>query len=486
MSLYPGFIGPAYVSRSPNVARETLRNWMPQTTGVGAEPAHLSYMNRPGLSLYCVLDDAPVRGLFSQDGATYAVGGGHIYQITSGNVTVTNLGPLTAKDSHPVVMQSNGVAGNQLFVPSGGSANVVNLTTGTISPVTGAGFPGSAPMAAYSDGYFIVSKNGTQQFNISASLNGLSWSALDFDLVTQASNNLVGMIQTGKIVWAVGSRSAVPFYDAGVSPFPFAAVPQVLVETGTIAPFSLCKTDTLAGWLHQSERGAGQFIVIGGGEYSARRASTYAVESRWAKYPTIADCVAFTMTWHGHEWAVLHFVSGNESWAYDFTESAQQQVPIWSQWSWWNTTTGNHDRFRGWVHCESPDGHLVGDWETGAIYMMDDTLATDNGNPIVWERCGPHLNNQRLMAFYSEFMVDQETGLGGSTPTATLDWSDDGGHTFGVSMPMSTGAIGQYQTRCRVAGSLGQSRDRMYRYRVSNSVPPRPFAAYLNVAQGTN
>jgi hypothetical protein len=196
--------------------------------------------------------------------------------------------------------------------------------------------------------------------------------------------------------------------------------------------------------------------------------------------------VAYTLSWWGHDLAVLHFPSGNETWVYDFSESAIQQIPVWSQWTWWNTGTANHDRFRGWVHCENPDGHLVGDWETGVIYLMDDTLASDGGNPIVWERCAPHLNNQRMMQFHSEFMVDQETGLGGSTPTAVLDWSDDGGHTFGTSLPMSTGAVGQYQTRCRVAGNLGQTRDRLYRYRVSNTVPPRPFAAYLTVQPGTN
>jgi hypothetical protein len=200
----------------------------------------------------------------------------------------------------------------------------------------------------------------------------------------------------------------------------------------------------------------------------------------------MTDCVAFTMSWQGHDLAVLTFPSGNATWVYDFTESENRRIPMWHQWTWWNALDANHDRFRGWVHCESPDGHLVGDWENGIIYLMDGSLASDNSNQIIYERTGAHINAERRMMFHSEFMIDMETGLGGTNPTASLDWSDDGGHTFGTTRLLSTGAIGQYQTRCRMAGSLGQSRDRMYRTRMWNSIPPRPFAAYLTVNPGTN
>src|SRR6185295_5633421 len=113
MAVLPGFIGPSYVSTSPNVAIETLENWYPQSVEVPYEPARVTYFPRPGLPLYATLSDAPVRACFEQDGRQFAVGGMTLFELFT-NAAPVNRGSLSAKDKYPATICSNGTAGGQL------------------------------------------------------------------------------------------------------------------------------------------------------------------------------------------------------------------------------------------------------------------------------------------------------------------------------------------------------------------------------------
>jgi hypothetical protein len=474
--ILPGFIGPAYVSQSRNVAYETLYNWYPQRVEAD-EPIKAVYNPRPGLSVYRALTQPPLRALFEQDGRCFAVAGTYLAEIID-NAPTVYYGPLFPIDGNPATINSNGTLGQQLYITGGGIGAIFDLSANTLTQITAAGYPPNTPMGTYLDSFFLTIKGNSAQFNISGSENGTSWNGLDFAIRVAGSDNLASIMQWNKVIWLIGTETSESWYDSGAASFPFQAVPQTLIPMGTCAPFSVVRTSQAICWLHKSERGQGIFVAAS--SYTPQRISTYAVEAIWSTYADITDAVSYAMTWQGHEFVVLNFPTGNATWVYDFTEG------LWSQWSWWNRTTGAHDRFRGWVHCEAFGQHLVGDWETGVVYKLDAALAVDDVYPIVWERAAAHVKQELLTAFYSNFQVDIETGLGGSTPTALLDWSNDFGHTFGTPISMSTGAAGQYQTRCRVPGSLGSARDRVFRWRVSNNVPPRPNAAYVDVVLGTS
>lgn len=472
-----GWVGPAYKGKSVNVAAQTLYNWMPQSVEV-QDTARVVYYARPGKSVFAVLPTTPVRALFEQDGRSFAVGGQEFYELDDSGV-VTHWGTLRATDAKPATINSSGVAGHQLYITSGGKGDIFDLVANTLTPITAVGYPADTAMGTYLDTYFLTTKGSSAQFNISDILNGLSWSTLDFAIRIQASDNLVGIMQFNKIIWLIGSQTSEPWYDSGAASFPYASVPQVLIPIGSCAAFSITRTSQAICWLHQSERGRGIFVAAA--DYNPKRISTYAIEAIWATYPKLSDCVAYGMTWEGHELLLAHFPSGNATWVYDFGEQ------LWHQWSWWNETTGAQDRDRGWVHCQAFGGHLVGDWETGVIGWLDGSLASDYDNPIIWERASPHMNREKTFNFYANFQLDTETGLGGSTPIARLAWSDDGGHTYSNGFDMSLGGLGQYATRCRAAGSLGRSRDRVFRVRISNDVPPSGVLnAYIDVTTGTS
>lgn len=480
-----GFVGPTYVSTSPNVSIETLFNWYPQRVEVGSEKAQIVYYPTPGIEPFCVLDDFPVRGLFSQDGLTCAVAGQSFYTIDTVTGIPTKIGTLRAKDANPATMNSSGTAGHQIYITSGGFGDIYDTIAGTLTPITAAGYPDATPMGTYLDTYFLTIKGDSAQFNISGLLDGQSWSSLDFAVRVQASDNLVGIIQNNKVIWLIGSLTSEPWYDSGAATFPFQSVPQILIPMGSCAPFSITRIsaggDGAVGWMHQSERGRGEFVVAQ--SYSPQRVSTYAVEATWSQDAQLSNTSAYCYTDQGHEFCVL--TVGNSTWVYDFTEQ------LWHRRGWWNAITGQQDRQRGWVHCNANGIHLLGDWETGVVYRQDNAITTDAGSTIVRQRRAPHLSNEQKFNFYSAFQLDMETGLGtssgqGSAPIALLQWSDDGGHTWSAGVQMNAGVRGDYLTRCMAHGNLGRSRDRVFQVTVSDPIPWRLLQAYVQVTPGTN
>jgi hypothetical protein len=71
-----------------------------------------------------------------------------------------------------------------------------------------------------------------------------------------------------------------------------------------------------------------------------------------------------------------------------------------------------------------------------------------------------------------------------TTPSIILDWSDDGGHNFGLPHSTSTGAAGAFQTRV-LWRRLGKSRDRIFRVRYISKGKTAFINAYLESTAGS-
>jgi hypothetical protein len=108
--------------------------------------------------------------------------------------------------------------------------------------------------------------------------------------------------------------------------------------------------------------------------------------------------------------------------------------------------------------------------------------------PIRRLRRAPHISYEASGIFYHEFELDLETGVGlsigrensqiGVDPQVMLQWSDDGGHTFGNEHWVSAGRIGQFGRRA-VWHRLGRSRDRVFQVVVTDPVKWCLIEAYL-------
>ena len=134
--------------------------------------------------------------------------------------------------------------------------------------------------------------------------------------------------------------------------------------------------------------------------------------------------------------------------------------------------------------------NLVGDFENGKIYSLDNAVYTDNGSTIRRLRRAVHLTTDLQRQFFEEFQIQVQPGVGlttgqGNDPQAMLRWSNDGGSTWSNEHWITIGKIGQYQNRA-IWRRLGWSRDRIFEVVVSDPVKAVIVSANLKASVGDN
>lgn len=464
MARVPGFIGPSYTDRSLPVNAERSVNLFVEKVESNGGSNDVILRATPGKRTFATMGDAPIRALFAQDDRAWCVAGVTLYELYSTG-GYTPLGTVAA-DDNPAWIASNGQAGYQLFIVSGGSGYIFDLRTSAFTTI-GGGFPSAARGAAYLDGYFLtMSGIAVYASNLN---NGTTWSATSKAQRSIASDDLRAfLVDDHKILWYIGSKTSEPWFDSALSPFAFTPVPSAFMGHGTCAPYSVAKFDNSLFMLGQSESGDRYAVVIGNG-YVAQRVSTHAVEQAWRQYATVFDARTWVYTDEGHTFAVVTFPTANATWVYDASTGA------WHERGAWNTSRGDFDADVAGCHCFAFGKHLVGSRTSSAVYELTMDVYADGDRPRRWLRRTPHLQDERRRLYYRWVELVADTGVGlttgkGSDPQACLRLSDDGGRTWGNERWRSLGAQGAYRTRVRW-NRLGQARDRVFE--ISGTDPVR-------------
>lgn len=472
---FAGFIGPSYKLNSVNVDCQRCVNLYPEVNelGRGKEQEVASLVSTPGLLLLLTLPTVPVRATYiSSKNVLYAVGGNKLYTISSSWVA-TEIGTLNTS-SGQVSMADNGVT---LFVVDGPNGYVHALGSGSTATVTDPDWMG-ATQVAYQDGYFIFLKPNSGQFYISA-LNSTDVDALDIAEAEGQPDSLVAMLSDHRELWLFGSNSTEVFFNSGAADFPFERIEGAFVEHGCAAAFSVAKINNSVFWLGKDDKGTG--IVFKASGYQPERISNHAIELAIQSYSDISDAVAWTYQQNGHHFYVLNFTNANTTWVYDTSTN------LWHERAY--TLSGELKRHRANCHAFAYNTHVVGDYENGKIYKLSSDVYSDDGAAITRMRVSPHLTGDLDRVFYSSFQLDIETGIGidgvgqGTDPQAMLQFSDDGGHTWSNEKWVSIGKIGDKKARA-IWRRLGQSRDRVFKIKITDPVKVTLIGAKLDIAKG--
>jgi hypothetical protein len=133
---------------------------------------------------------------------------------------------------------------------------------------------------------------------------------------------------------------------------------------------------------------------------------------------------------------------------------------------------------------------LVGDYENGKIYSLNNAVYADNGSTIRRLRRAVHLTSDLQRQFFEEFQIQFQPGVGlatgqGDDPQAMLRWSNDGGSTWSNEHWITIGKIGQYQNRA-IWRRLGWSRDRIFEVVVTDPIKAVIVSANLKASVGDN
>lgn len=518
----PNFVGPSFPAQSPVWDSERAINWYPDTAmpSDGAAPKNRGMLvPRPGLKLFATTPQGPVRAIWTGDNVMYAVGGQDVYSISSGGVA-TAIGTIPgATGTGPAVFSQNG---NQLL-----------LTDYSVS-APGA-FPGAVFLVGassvtkkfsgfgldYFDSFFISLFNGGasdpnyvgsgafNQMNVSNSLDGTTWDALNYVCKTGASDLLWQIAVMGGNLFLFGQKTTEVWYDAGNPLFPFARVPGGVINIGCLSPFTVVKFVNTVMWLGCDAFGYARVYMMNG--TSPQPVSTSGIEallnSGQLQLNGGANVSSYAYAWGyeeaGHPFYVLQIASGSGAYADGWTLVYDLRTQLWHERSSLIGSGGTANACVLGTCCASlpgfagsaPPFNYIGDYyytsagqqSGGAIYLQSLAYANDNGLSIYRQRTFPHLADRNRWLKYPSLEISADAG----TAQFSLSYSNDGGKTFPASLMRpaqgptndqgATGQFGRYKWR-----QLGRSRDRVFQISCTdNTNLPNLIDAYVGIGDGT-
>lgn len=475
-----GFVGASYTLQSVPIDCQRAVNLYPQITESQnqADGEIGALISTPGLRLLGTAGTGPVRGIYTTStGGVCVVSGNEVYQVSSA-WAFTLVGTLLTSTGR-VSMDDNGT---QLMIVDGTYGYIVSLVTGTLTQITSTAFPG-ADTVTFQDGYFICNNPGTGQFFISGLYDGLTYDALDFATAEGSPDNTVAVLSNARQLWVFGAKTIEVWWNSGATDFPFSRIDGAFIEYGCAAPSTALRFSNTIMWVGGGPNGAG--IVWQAQGYQPKRVSNHGVELAIQSYGDITEATAWAYQKDGHAFYCINFPSAGTTWVYDISTGQ------WHERAYLGAD-GNFERHRAECYAFGHGEHLVGDYENGNVYALDDETYTDNGNPLVRMRRAPHLSADGKRIFFGKFQLMARAGVGldgeptvGADPQVELRYSDDFGNSWSTPQTRSLGALGQYATRV-IWRRLGQARNRVFEVRVSDPVAVAMLGAELKAAPGSN
>lgn len=450
--------------KSSNVSAQERTNLYVEVQG-DPEANGLSLYPTPGLTTFVNFGASPSRGFYQKGLFAYVVNNNVLWEI-SANGTMTNRGTLLTGSGRVDITDN----GTQMLIVDGTYGYVYTFATTTLARITDADFPASTT-CAFLNGYFLVSKTDSGQFYISALYDGTAWDPLDFATAESDPDNLVRlMVDTGTI-YLFGEKTTEIWGDSGAADFPFARIGSSAVEWGLAARWSLCKFMDSLIFLRKSRLGAVQVCVLSGNQ--AMPVSNPELDYLFSQYDGVETATGFSYMVSGHPFYQINFPASDASWLYDGLTKA------------WSKVQSGGGRHRGEIQVNYLDKSYVTDYENGKVYLLDQSAYTDDGEPIAREFVSRH-NKAGGFIRIAQLWLEMEAGVGlasgqGSTPQVMLQISRDGGHTWGGEVWRAFGAIGEYRQRA-IWNRLGQSRDWVFRFRVTDPVKTVFVAAWAAYA----
>lgn len=481
------FVGPAYEAANPLQDCQRCINWFVEIDKTQGAKSPMSLLGSPGLSLLASTGyQGAIRGLWLLPNGLQAIGvvsnKAFLLSYNNAGFSVAIIGTLLTYTGS-VSIRDNGTA-KIVVIVDGANGYTYNLNTSTFAQIIDPAWMG-ADNVAFIDGWFVFNKPNTQIFYTSP----LYWNGTDaFDatyyaLKDSSSDSIVAHIEDRRELWLIGERTTEVWYDAGNTYFPFSRLQGALLQVGCAAAHSVARTGQGLIWLARSERGENSVIMTQG--YNYQSISTPAIANRINSYSTVSDAVGYTYTEAGHEFYVLTFPKGNETWVYDLT------TDLWHQRATFDPIAGKFNRHRGNCLVNMQGQRIVGDAFNGNLWVQSRNVYVDGDVPLVAVRRSPHVWDQSDRTkvqnhwLQIEFKPGQAPSTGqGSTTTANLRWSNDGGFTWAGFRQLTIGSIGEY-TRRAIARRLGAARDRVYEVTFSDPVNRDIVGATIKAEMGT-
>jgi glutamine cyclotransferase len=410
-----------------------------------------------GIKDYLTIGTGPMRGGLRVNQTIYVVSGAKLYKLSMSGA-VTELGSVPG--SGPVFMDSDG---SQVLITVNGPSYLYDGAT--VTPMADPDFPG-AEWTTFLDGYAIIGPGDGRVYVNHTPFDFSAWDALDFASAEASPDDIVVGITDHREVFLFGRDSTEVWYDSGDAAFPLTRTASGYMEIGCVSKYGPAKIDNSI-FFPASD---GTIRRVNG--YTPVRISTTAIEQAITNFSS-QECVGQAWIENGHSMYGLTYAEG--TFVYDISTELWHERRSYGQQNW-----------RAAFMVRGDNTTLVGDSQSNRLGILSPDVFTEWDQPLISSVTAPAIakGNDPIWHSSLELVFDNGVGLStgqGSDPKVMLDWSDDGGRTFGVELWRSLGKQGDFKSTARW-NRLGQSRDRVYRYSVSDPIRRTLIQALWNDA----
>lgn len=428
---------------------------------VDQDKAAIIVQGTPGCFFTFTFPDAPIRGWIVVGSLIYCVAGHGLYSASIGG-SIMFLGAL------PTVSQFVSIADNgvQITIVDGVTGYVHNYTSGVFQgQITDPAFPNGCNTIAALDSRLVAERVGTRQFQVSAQLDGTTWSPSLFASKEQYSDAISACWSWAGMLVFFGFGSIEFWQDAALVPQPFQLIQGSTQTWGLAARYSVVLCNNTMIFLAQNTQGGGVQVMKFNG-YTPQRVSTSDIEAIIGAFPIFQDAVALTYMVNGHPMYLLTFPNAARSFLYD------DSTGIWYE---MQTGVALLARYFGNLGIAFNGKNYISDQTTGNVYQLDMNTFTDAGTLIKRQVCSRHIRQAGNEFSLDEIVLDMETGVGlttgqGINPMLMMQLSRDGGRTFGAERWKPLGLGGQYLSPRMKYDRLGSAKDFVARWTMTDPV----------------
>lgn len=441
-------------TRASFISSQCAQNVYLEANPKGAKSPVTLY-GTPGLKSWLTVASGPLRGMHQMAGYLYVISGHELWAINP--YKVARLVGEIGGHGHCFIVD-NGTHLGIGTTADGYAANRYGVITLPVSNVVG---------VAYQDGMGVFATAGdAEEFwatdpDDMTTISGTSYSNAD-----AMPDGLKGCVSDARELWLFGRKTIEIWNNTGASPFPFERSPGGVIQRGCLASGSIVQANGQIFWLGDDY---GAYASQG---YSPQKISPPWIDRLIAASSDAPGARAFTYGQLGHVFYCLCFP--DLTLCYDLTTQL-----------WHTRKSYGSERWRCATYARAFGLDLVGDCETGEIFELDPYTYSDAGNPIERVAVAPPISAGGNRACMSRFWLDIDAGVGlatgqGSDPQCMLDWSDDGGKTWGNELTAGFGPIGEYRYRCQW-NALGAFSQRALRVRITDPVPVAIAGAWAQI-----
>jgi hypothetical protein len=338
-------------------------------------------------------------------------------------------------------------------------------------------FNGPVGTVVYIDGYFLFTTQDGTQFFISALRDGFNYNALDFGTAeVDPDPNKAAFVLINQL-FIFGSETTESFQNVGGSGFPFVRIQGQVLQKGILAPNSVAEVDSEMMWIGSGNNEQPAIWASAGGK--PRKVSTSAIDNQLRQYPDSDVENAYVLKYsQGGNFFVAYTFPNQATFTYNLTSGL-----------WFTQESDNSGTPIPWrvASVEAAYGELfVGDTISEKIGIIDKEAFTEYDDVEFKRRFSlPPVGNGGMPMFSDSVELLMETGTAtqngqGSDPQISMSFTDNGGRSFNTPMMRSVGRIGEYSTRV-IWNRLGRaSRERSYRFEISDPIKPVILKMELN------